>query len=223
MARVEQPSNGHGSLKDIQILVNKHPQLINKEIKAAFPGLTNHRIIWHSPLKNDNYAEYRDKDFIGKVGLNIDEIKISEFWPSKGPQWDALASTDKNVVILVEAKANIPEIVSPPTGAGNKSKTLIESSLNETKDYLGIKNDVNWTGKFYQFTNRLAHLYFLRHKNALNAYLINIYFIDDKSVEGPESEKEWEAALEVMYTYLGLKRHKLSKYMANIFIDVNNL
>ena len=223
MAIIKQPSDGHGSLKDIQLLVNKNPGLIDRHIKAAFANLKNDTIIWQSPLQKDNYAEYRDNDFIDKIGLNRSAIKLDEFWPARGPQWDALATTTNNKIILVEAKANIPEIVSPATSAGQKSKDLIDMSLKETKVYLGVKNDIDWAGKFYQYTNRLAHLYFLRVKRDKPAYLINIYFTGDKSVDGPDTQGEWKAALQVLYSYLGLSRHKLSKYTADIFIDCNGL
>jgi len=223
MAIIKQPSDGHGSLKDIQLLVNKNAGLIDRYIKRAFADLNNDTINWQSPLQKDNYAEYRDNDFIDRVGLNRSEIKLDEFWPTRGSQWDALATTTDNKIILVEAKANIPEVVSPATRAGQKSKTLIVKSLNETKDYLGLKNDIDWSGKFYQYTNRLAHLYFLRVKRDKPVYLINIYFTGDKSVDGPDTQGEWKAALKVLYSYLGLSRHKLNKYMADIFIDYNDL
>ena len=110
-----------------------------------------------------------------------------------------------------------------PSGAGPKSKDRIDQSLKKTKTDLGVKNNIDWSGKFYQYTNRLAHLYFLRAIHKKPAYLINIYFISDKNVSGPESREEWEAALKVLYTYLGLSHHKLSQYMTNIFIDVKDL
>ncbi len=223
MTGIEQPSDGHGSLRDIQVLVNKNAGLIDRYIKKAFRDLANDTINWQSPLQKDKYSEYRDNDFIDIVGLDRQEIKLEEFWPAKGPQWDALATTTDNNIILVEAKANIPEIVSPATSAGKKSKDLINKSLKETKDYLGAKNNIDWSGTFYQYTNRLAHLFFLRVKRDKPAYLINIYFIGDKSVKGPDTEGEWKSALQVMYSYFGLSRHKLSKYMADIFVDYNDL
>ena len=223
MAIVKQNPNGHGSLKDIQLLINNNAKLIDNEIKKVFPELANDTIIWQSPLSSDNYSEYSDDDFISRVGLNKDEIKLNEFWPKRGPQWDALATTEKGRIILIEAKANIPEIVSPPSQASPDSMDLIKKSLNKAKSYLGIKNDIDWTAKFYQYTNRIAHLYFLRNDKKKPTYLVNVYFIGDTSVNGPKTKEEWKAALQVMYTYLGLKRHKLSKYMAEIFIDVNNL
>jgi hypothetical protein len=223
MARIKQDPDGHGSLRDIQILINKNKALIDGKIKNSLEDLSRSEIIWTSPIKDDDFAEYSDNDFIEKVGLNPDEIKLNRFWPTGGPHWDALAKTKEGDIILVEAKANIPEIVSTPAGAKGSSKKLIDRSLLETMEYLNIKNDVDWSGKYYQYTNRIAHLYFLREKCKRNAYLINVYFIGDKSVNGPDSILEWQGALTLLHTYLALTRHKLSKYMAEIFIDIKEL
>jgi hypothetical protein len=62
----------------------------------------------------------------------------------------------------VEAKANIPEVVSPGTGAEDKRRALLEKSLAEVRASLGVNPSISWSGKFYQYANRLAHLYFLR-------------------------------------------------------------
>ena len=129
-------------LKDIQVLVNKNQVLIDTLIKSAYTELANEDIIWTSPLVNDDYAEYRDKDFLKKVGLDPNIIQLDNFWPTQGPQWDSLAHTTGGKIILVEAKANIPEIVSQATGAGIISKTLIDKSLNETKEFLNINNEI---------------------------------------------------------------------------------
>ena len=142
-----------------------------------------------------------------------------------GPQWDALAVGEKKEVFLVEAKANIEEIVSPGTGASRTSKSLIRKSLQETKEYLNIKKDTDWSGTFYQYTNRLAHLYFL-WKNKVKAYLLFIYFIGDSSFTDkytPGTRAEWEAALLVMKTFFGVKQHKLNKFIMKLFIDVKDI
>lgn len=224
MSIVKQPSNGKGSLKNVPLLVNNKSSLINGLLVSAFSELATDKISWVSPLATDNFSEYRDDDFIVQVGLNKTKTNLKSFWPNQGPQWDALAKTDKGAVILVEAKANIPEVVSPASGAkSKKSKELIDKSLQATKDYLGVKNSIVWSGTFYQYTNRLAHLYYLRSKG-VKAYLVNIYFTGDKSVNGPTTKEEWEAALTVINNYLGLgNRHKLKKYCADIFIDVSQL
>ena len=126
--------------------------------------------------------------------------------------------------MLVEAKANIPEIFSSPLGATDKNSiSLIQNSLNETKEYLNSKSSAEWTKYFYQYCNRLAHLYFLRVKNKLDAYLIFIYFVGDISVEGPKTKEEWLGALKVIKLVLGInKKHRLSPYIIDLFIDVSN-
>jgi hypothetical protein len=122
MARIRQNSDGHGSLKDIQVLVNRNQILIDTLIKAEFSELANEDIFWTSPLENDDYAEYCDNDFLVKAGLDPNDILLYKFWPTGGPHWDALAYSTGGKIILVEAKANIPEIVSPATKAGEISK-----------------------------------------------------------------------------------------------------
>lgn len=219
MGKVKQKSDGKGSLKDMQLLINEHPDLLNSNIRQNIPSLKNNQIDWLSPLKNDDYSEYKDDDFINLLKLNLTK-PLSTFWPQKGPQWDALGKSKNGNVFLIEAKANIPEIVSSPSGAKKTSKLLIDKSLIETKIYLNINNDIDWSGKFYQYTNRLAHLYFLREQNNVPAWLVNIYFINDKTVNGPKTEEEWFGAIRVMKCYLGVGHHKLSKYVIDVFIDI---
>ncbi|MCK4359500.1 MAG: hypothetical protein KAW92_12335 [Candidatus Cloacimonetes bacterium] len=223
MSRTIQKSDGKGSLKDIQKLITNNSLLLNALILNKLPKLKSKNIEWLSPLHNDDFAEYSDEEFISRLQLNLQK-KLKDFWPKGGPQWDALGKTDANEIFLIEAKANIPEIISPGTGAKNKtSLDLINKSLKKAKSYLNIKNEIDWSGKFYQYTNRISHLYFLREVNKIKAYLINIYFINDKSVDGPTSRREWLAALEVLKNYLGVGKHKLSKYMIDLIIDVEDL
>jgi hypothetical protein len=222
MDRYPQSSDGHGSLRDIQILVNGSPDFFTNKIKEHIM-IESDRIDWVSPLKDDDFSEYRDNGFIEKLGIQNLETSLSAFWPKRGPQWDALGRGNRNEVFLVEAKANIDEIVSPETKATEKSLELIKKSLDGLKKYLKVNNKVDWSGTFYQYTNRLAHLYFLRALNKLPANLIFVYFIGDDSVSGPKSVEEWNAALTVMKKYLGLSTHKLAKYMAEVFIDLKQI
>lgn len=215
-----------GSLKDIQDLINQHADLLNALLKDKINALTTESIEWVSPLKKDDFAEYSDNDFIDILELTKKLKKpLNTFWPNRGPNWDALGKTDKDSVFLVKAKANVPEIVSPASGAkAQNSINLISLSLNSTKNFLNINNNIDWSGKFYQYTNRIAHLYFLRELNGIPAYLVNIYFINDKTVDGPSSKKKWLAALEVMKGYLGVgKKHKLTEFMIDLFIDLDDM
>ena len=229
MSRIKQDPNSHGSLKNLQVVINVKKQYLDAEISKAIGKQIN--INWKSPLQSDDYAEYRDEDFLKKLGkLNKIKYPLIDFWPKRGPQWDALGVRDDKddkeyEVILVEAKANIPEMVSPGTSAENpKSIGKIRNSLDEVKKYLNISNDIDWTGTFYQYVNRIAHLYYLREKNQIKAHLLFIYFINDITVHGPKTKDEWLGAIQTMECYLGLaKKHKLRRYIHDIFIDVSDL
>lgn len=222
--RAVERKDARGSLKWIRAAINDCPDKFNEKIASASRIPANDPIEWVSPLSDDEYAEYRDQDFLDQLGLRINKHPLIEFWPEKGPQWDALARTGQGRIILLEAKANIPEVVSSATGAGRESRKLIEESLAATKAFLGVDLDILWTGKLYQYANRLAHLYFLRELNAIDAYLIFAYFTGDQDVGGPQTVAEWKAAITVAEKVLGLPtRNRLSKYTAEVFMDVSEI
>lgn len=213
-----------GSLKWIRIAVNSHRIMLNKIVVEACGFDASTTIQWLSPIASDEYAEYGDEAFLRLLGINLTKRKLKEFWPNRGPQWDALGISDKGQVILLEAKANIPEIVSPGTVASAESRILIEKSLAETKAFMGIDQSISWSGKLYQYANRLAHLYLLRHLNAIPAHLVFMYFLGDKDVKGPDSVEEWKAAISVAKSVLGIaERNQLGKYIAEIYLHVHEL
>lgn len=221
MSRIPQFEGQKGSLKWIQLLVNQAPEILNVQIKSYFNLPFDEEISWLSPKIEDDYAEYRDQDFINLLNINLVNLPLNKFWPSRGPQWDALAKSDNENIFLVEAKAHIPELNSPGTKAKGKSRHQIQTSLAETKKYLNANSTVDWTNLFYQYTNRLAHLYLLRELNNLPAYLVFVYFVNDTEMDGPKSADEWREALKLLHTHLGISRHELSKYIFEFFIDVN--
>lgn len=223
MGRYPQKSNSKGSLKRIQCLINNNVNIINSEIQTQWAEIKN--IEWVSPKSNDDYAEYRDQAFMDKLSIENVKETFNKFWPKMGHQWDALAKADNEKIILVEAKANIPELVTPPTSAKAKtSLDKINNSLLVVKKYVNSKSTADWSQHFYQYCNRLAHLHFLRKKLKKDAYLIFIYFIGDNTVDGPKTKSEWVGAIKVMKQYLGIdKKHKLSRYVMDVFIDVNSL
>ena len=81
---------------------------------------------------------------------------------------------------------------------------------------------MNLTQSFYQYLNRLAHLYLLRRLNNIPAYLVFVYFINDHT-HIPTSRDEWDGALEIVDSLLGTHKHKLSKYIIDGFIDVEKM
>ncbi len=212
-----------GSQDLIQKLINEKPFLLEQELKT-YKVFKNDKFEWRSPLREKGYAEYRDQEFLDKLDVDDTNFFLPDFWPKRGPLWDGLGITvNSNKKIIIEAKAHIGEVITPSSKASQKSLEKIKDSLAKTRSYLEIKNDIEWSGKFYQYTNRIAHLYYLREKLNQDAYLLNIYFTGDKDVNGPETVEEWKGALELLKSYLGLKRHKLSKYMFDVFIDRHEL
>ena len=223
--RAIQPKGTRGSLKWIQVLVNQRPDLLNRLVRESCRLESDEAIEWVSPLADDQYAEYRDDAFLRRVGVELRHRPLREFWPRYGPQWDALGRTDQGAVFLVEAKANIPEFVSPASDAKSPTSiALIDDSLKQVQRFLRVDTGINWTGKLYQYANRIAHPYLLREVNRLPAYLLFVYFVGDKEVDGPQTAGEWKAAIEVAEKVLGLPaRHRLSDYIAEIFVHVNDL
>jgi len=218
-----QPEGTKGSLKWIQRLVNERPDLINQQIATAINLQKNDNVHWLSPLSTDEYAEYRDASFTQKLGITLNRRSRESFWPERGPQWDALGKTDSGKVLLVEAKSHLGEIASPGTQASGASRKKITTSLEETKAFLKINPSVNWTGTFYQYTNRLAHLYLLKILNKIDSYLVFVYFLSDDEMEGPKTIQEWQAGVKVMEAALGLRKNRLSRYIIKVFIDIREV
>jgi len=221
MSRIPQQRASRGSQKWLQILVNDYPEIFAREL-AKLGLSTDQQIKWLSPLKDDEYAEYRDKAFVERLGVNP-STPLTVFWPKGGPVWDALAKTPREELVLIEAKAHIGEIVSPRTRASGASLAQICASLKVTQRFLGAASPADWSVHFYQYTNRLAHLYWLREVNRLPAYMVFLYFINDHDMDGPTTREEWEGAIQLMQSFLGLRRHKLSAYVLDVFVDVTEL
>ena len=153
------------------------------------------------------------------LGVSLEKMPLSDFWPENGPQWDALGKSDSGKLFLVEAKSHISELSSSIGAKDENSKQRILRSLEETKDFLNSNAEGDWSRGFYQYANRLAHLYLLR-QNDLPAYLVFVYFLNDSEMAGPATIDQWKGAIELLHTYLGVRQHKLQKYTLDVFIDL---
>jgi len=222
MGRIEQKKGDKGSLKWIQCVVNESTHLLNKPINRHLGLPENGNIEWLSPLKKDSYAEYRDQAFLDLLNIELPNRHLKDFWPIRGPQWDALGRIGDKAYFLVEAKAHVSEIISSSQAKSPRSISLINKSLNETKNYLKLKPHLDLSKGFYQYSNRLAHLYFLRELNGIPAYLVFVYFVNDHT-HIPTTRDEWNGALQLMHSLLGTGRHKLKRYTIDVFIDVGAL
>lgn len=222
MPRIPARKAERGSQKWLQETVNQHPDPLNIQLLQRMGAGAGNAIEWLSPLASDDYAEYSDQDFLDLLQVQLDRRALYSFWPKRGPVWDGIARTDQGHLMLVEAKAHIPEIVSPATAARPKSLALIEKSLGETKDFLGSQSTHDWASSFYQYTNRLAHLYLLRQLNRLPAWLVFVYFLGDTERKGPETRQKWEEAIKLLHSNLDLGEHKLAPYVIDAFLDVHD-
>jgi hypothetical protein len=215
-----------GSQKWLRVLVNEHKPIFYREIVREMPRLNLNnldQIEWLSPLKKDKYVEYSDSVFINKLGVGLEHKALADFWPNGGPVWDGLAKIDKKDILLIEAKSHIGELRSTIRAKATNSLRKICQSLAEAQGFLDVESLLDWGTPFYQYTNRLAHLYLLRELNKLPAYLVFVYFLNDPDMHGPSTKEEWQGALKLIKTLLGLSRHNLSKYMVEIFIDVKEI
>ena len=125
--------------------------------------------------------------------------------------------------MFVEAKAHIAELASPPSKATVASLEFIKRALVEVRESLAPGSEADWSCTFYQYANRFAHLYLLRHSNQLPAHLIFLYFINAQDVDGPSSVSEWEAAVKLVHAALELRPNTLEPFTYNLHVDVTAL
>src|ERR1700688_3250692 len=81
-----------------------------------------------SPVRSGRFAEYRDGDFLRRLGLAHLALALRKFWPRGGPCWDAPARFRVNGsdgYLLIEAKSHPPEIDGKGSCAAGPSLTLI--------------------------------------------------------------------------------------------------
>jgi len=223
-SEVKEPSRGEkGSQFWLRKAVNVTPDLINKLILDASPMLNEliiQEIKWVSPLK-EGYEEYRDEEFLKVVGYPQLEKALLDFWPKRGPVWDALATfgtkEGRKGVILLEAKSHATEMLGD-CRAEEKSENKIRRAFEEVKRFLGVSNGIEWTREYYQYANRLAHLYFLSVMHKIPAWLVFVYFVDDKTIKSPMRKEEWGKTIAEPKKTLGLTdQHALSDRIIEIF------
>jgi len=205
-----------GSQRWLQELINCHQALLNKKIAEKI-NQNSLQIQWLSPLDEDNFREYGDKSLLVRLGIEEHAEKLKEFWPEPGPQWDGCGKTSDGKFFLIEAKANIHELISSCRATDERSRKKIDKALAETQQFLRCNPKINWVAGLYQFANRIAHLYFFREKCGLDLWLVHIYFCNDQT-HIKTSKEEFEGAVLLVKMLLGLEEHRLDKYILNLFV-----
>lgn len=213
--RIPQPLGTKGSLKWMQRAVQHRPDLLQP---VTLPPLT-----WVSPTPHDAFAEYRDTGFLRCLNLETLAPHLAAFWPRRGPQWDGLARFPGGVV-LAEAKAHLAEFETSRSAAGPASAAQIATAFAQVQTDMNITPASPWDRTFYQYANRLAHLWWLRAQG-INARLLLIGFLGDAEVSGPVAAEAWDIAYANAESALGLPRdgHALSRFIHHLSPAVSEL
>jgi hypothetical protein len=189
-----------GSALHIAYYVNCEPQTLSAAILGSDSAGS---IDWRSPKADRRFSEYHDREFLAAVGHEDLAEELVKWWPMSGPRWDALGVVaETGAIILVESKANVPEIANGPacgsgsTGShqGKVNRQQIEKALAVTREHFGIPHEAGtaWLETHcYQYANRLAHLCFFE-RNSIPAHLAHIYFTGD-STHIPTRTEDFEA------------------------------
>ena len=158
-----------------------------------------------------------------QLGISsLPKRKLSDFWPQRGPVWDALGNTSDGQYIFVEAKAHIAEAASPATRATSASLALIQQSLKEAQHHFAPQSQADWSNTFYQYSNRLAHHYLFHTANGLPSHMVFLYFLNATEMNGPKSEIEWHEAIKLIHSALGLTQtNRLGIH--EVFLDISLL
>ena len=150
------------------------------------------------------------------------EKAAAEWWPRRGPSWDAIAAATWHrgdpTVLLVEAKAHIGEFTLGQFGGTSpKSIEMITDALNHTREALGATKAVDaWLGSHYQLANRLAWTHWLRERD-IDARYVYLLFGDDRSHK-PTTAEDLKAAAHAAYTALGVNPAQL-QWVTNVLLD----
>jgi hypothetical protein len=214
-----------GSQRWLQVAVNREPALLLDALRRSGVVAPGASVTWSSPLESERFQEYRDGKALAKLGIAQATFKkpLAEFWPARGPVWDAVGITSDGVPLFLEAKAHIPEVASPATRASAESFALISQSLDAARKFYAPRATSIWTDIFYQYANRLAHHYFLTVVNGVSSRLIFLYFVNADDVLGPMSEEEWHGAVRLIHAVLGLPKDLKPYGVFEVFLDVRLL
>jgi hypothetical protein len=224
MPRRQRPLETSKSEFWLRKLINNNPNILNEHLLNNHIISKNDSIEWLSPISSDDYAEYYDDEFLDRLAIDKNKLLIPliDFWPKSGPRWDGLGKTNTNKYFLIEAKAHIEEAVDYSTGAKSKmSIDLIKNSIDKAKDFYSDNKKAYWQMPFYQYANRLAHLYYLKELNHINAFVIFIYFCNASDVAKPTNEDEWNGHIRTIEKVFAL--NATCKNKINILIDTKKL
>lgn len=216
---------GYGSEDNLLRYREHRPDFFDNALRRSLKA-PDGLVEWVYPLRDLGKEEYPEPEGLEFVQDEKVLALWREFWPQKGkqPTWDGVAKLthqSRTEWILIEAKANRPELCSSPCGAKG-GRRQISKAMGKVKEFLNVHRRFSWLGTYYQYANRLACLYFLTQVAGVPARLVFLYFYGDSFGDGtpcPGSEAEWRAPIDACHLTLGLaERHLLSNSVAEVFL-----
>lgn len=222
-SRVDEKGRAYaGSQLQIQLYVSRREQELTRAVVTALGAAGEYAegARWVCPLEANNFAEVSDGSFLSALGLANLRKDLSSFWPAGGPRWDGLALFEPGPgVLLVEAKSYPEEMVGSGCQATEKSRPLIATSLTKAKSWLGAEATSDWLGPLYQYANRLSHVYFLREVAEVDAWIVNLCFVDDP--HRPTSLARWQSQLASIKKQLGFSSSRVP-YSIDVFLGAHS-
>jgi hypothetical protein len=204
--------------------VAKAPAVPERASRDAGAIAQEETLGWCSPLAATHYAEYRDEEAFRALGIAEFPVRpLADLWPRRGPVWDGLALTNRGNFILVEAKAHVAEVLSPPSKAGPKSRAFIDAALDEARRFYAPRSGKAWTEHFYQYVNRLAHQYFVAHVNGLPSRLVFLKCYHAREMNGSTSAAEWIGVAKLIHAFLCLPESLEHLGVFHAFVNVAEL
>lgn len=214
-----------GSQRWLQYYVNHNKGSLLSEQISGVAGICIRNVEWASPLVEQGFREYRDEDALTAVDQASLWPLLRQFWPRRGPCWDALGKyvgglqSSGTGVLLVEAKSYPGEVEGNGCMASTVSRGVIERSLIATKLWLKADPTTDWLGPLYQSANRLAHLYFMREIARVPTLLVNVYFLNDPRT--PTTLAQWKQSMADITLRLGLP--STPPGVISVFLEAHDL
>jgi hypothetical protein len=230
-----------GSKRHICWYVNEAAGGLNAALFSASPSLAAAAVsdpTWVSPLADEGYDELWNERFLERLDLLDEHLEsFHEFWPFKPwsngkvnprgtPHWDAVArvplSRGSQGVLMVEAKAHRGELLKPndKSKADAESLAKIRKSFGQVRNYFGVaETEPPWESGYYQFCNRLAHLWWMNERAKVPTWLVWVLIVDDSVWRDRMTAPQWHEAFQTIKRKVGLpEEHRLADKISVVYL-----
>lgn len=180
------------------------------QIAAAFAKVQAD--LQHGPALLD--SEFAASETSGPaISLSALSVPAKSDPSVKGLREPASATPRKTAPSPGVAAAPAADPVTPGHASLSRPRTVAAPQEKDRPD------PPRWDRVYYQYANRLAHLWFLRAQG-VDAHLLLIGFLGDTERGGPGEAKDWDAAYRRADAALGLpRRHALTPFIHHLSPD----